>query len=56
MANKSNKCYQLMKSHVENERSKYELEHEKQEKKIMETNLDFISDPPKREYFKVKRS
>ena len=55
MAKKSNKRYQLMIPHVENERSKYELECEKQEKSIMEKNLDFISDSPERNYFKVNK-
>ena len=40
---------------VENEYNKYELKCEKQEKEIMEKNLDSISDPFEREYFKVKK-
>ena len=55
MAKKSNKRYQLMITHVENERSKYELKCEKQEKSIMKKNLDFISDSPERNYFKVNK-
>ena len=41
---------------VENERNKYELEHEKQEKQIMEKNLDSINEPFEHEYFKVKKN
>ena len=40
---------------VENERNKYELESGRQDKKIMEKNLDSIFYPFEREYFKVKK-
>ena len=40
---------------VKNERNKYELECERQEKEIIEKNLDSISDPFECEYFKVKK-
>ena len=40
---------------VENERNKYELERERQEKKIIEKNLHSISDLFEHEYFKVKK-
>ena len=35
--------------------NKYELEHEKQEKKIMKENLDSISDRFEGKYFEVKK-
>ena len=56
MAKESEKCYQLKMVQVENEHNKYELEHERQEKEIIEKNLDSISDPFEREYFKVKKN
>ena len=46
--------YQLKMLQVENEHNKYELEHERQEKKIMEKNLDSISDPFEREVKKIE--
>ena len=49
------KRYQLKMLQVENERNKYELERERQEKEIMEKNLDSIFDPFEREYFEVKK-
>ena len=55
MAKESEKRYQLKMLQVENERNKYELECERQEKEIMEKNLDSISDPFEPEYFKVKK-
>ena len=56
MAKESEKRYQLKMLQVENERNKYELERERQEKEIMEKNLDSISNPLEREYFKVKKN
>ena len=38
----------------QNECNKYELKRERQEKDIMQKELDSISYPFKREYFKVK--
>ena len=55
MANELEKRYQLKMLQVENERNKYELEHEEQEKEIMEKNLNSISNPFECEYFKVKK-
>ena len=50
----SEKRYQLMMLQAENERNKYELKRETQEKKIMEKYLDHIYYPFERGYFKVK--
>ena len=50
----SEKCYQLMMLQAENKRNKYELERERQEKEIMDKNLDSIFDQFEREYFKLK--
>ena len=50
MVNELKKRYQ-----VEKERNKYELKHEIQEKEIIKKNLDSISNPFEREYFKVKK-
>ena len=49
MAKESEKRYQLKTLQVENERNK------RQEKEIMEKNLDSIFDPFEREYFKVEK-
>ena len=49
----SEKRYQLMMLQAENERNKYELERERQEKEIMDKNLDSIFDEFEHEYFKV---
>ena len=40
---------------VENEHNKYELERERQEKEIIEKNLDYTFYPFEHEYFKVKK-
>ena len=55
MAKESEKRYQLKMLQVENKRNKYELERKRQEKKIMEKNLDSIFDPFEREYLKMKK-
>ena len=45
MTKESEKLYQLMMVQAENERNKYELKREKQEKKIMKKKIDSISNP-----------
>ena len=55
MAKESEKRYQLKMLQVENKRNKYEFERERQEKEIMEKNLNSISNPFEREFFKVKK-
>ena len=40
---------------VKNECNKYELERKRQEKEVMEKNLNSFSDPFEREYFNVKK-
>ena len=55
MTHELEKRYQLKMLQVENERNKYELEREEQEKEIMEKNLNSISNPFEREYFNVKK-
>ena len=55
MTKESDKRYRLKMLQVENEHKKYELEHERQEKEIMEKILDSIFNPFEREYFKVKK-
>ena len=56
MTKESEKRYQLMMLQAQNERNKYELEIEIQEKEIMEKNLYSISDPFEGEYFTVKKN
>ena len=55
MTKESKKHYQLMMIIAQNECNKYELEIERQKKKLWKFFFDFIYDPFECEYFKVKK-
>ncbi|XP_020272029.1 glutathione S-transferase T3-like [Asparagus officinalis] len=47
--------HQIMMLRVENEKKKLDIQRERQESKIMLINLDTITDPSEREYFRIKK-
>ncbi|XP_020258382.1 glutathione S-transferase T3-like [Asparagus officinalis] len=47
--------HQIMMLRAENDKKKLDLQRERQESKIMLINLDIITDPSEREYFRIKK-